>query len=223
MNRILRALIFDFDGLILDTETPLKLSWQNIYRQHGLVVPAEEWAGLLGAFADPPQAYDLLERHLGRPIDRESIRLERLRYEMELLAGEEVLPGVRRLVSEARDRGIRLAVASSSDRAWVGDHLVRLGLRPFFDVVVCAEDVEHTKPAPDLYAAALDDLQVTAGEAIALEDSVHGAQSAKRAGLYCVVIPNRVTRHLPNPHADLILQSLSDTTLDSLAAIIERS
>ena len=221
MNRILRALIFDFDGLILDTETPLKVSWESIYRQHGLVVPAEEWAGLLGAYADPPQAYDLLERHLGRPIDRDALRLERLRHEMDLLAGEDVLPGVRQLVSEACDRGTRLAVASSSDRAWVNDHLVRLGLRPFFEAVVCAEDVEHTKPAPDLYVAALESLGVSAGDAIALEDSVHGAQAAKRAGLVCVVIPNRVTRHLTNPHADLILQSLSGTTLDSLAAILE--
>ena len=221
MERTLRALIFDFDGLILDTETPLKVSWESIYEQYGLTVAAEEWAGLLGAYADPPQAYDLLEKHLDRPVDRDALRSERLRHELELLAHEDVLPGVRRLIAEARDRGVRLAVASSSDRTWVEGHLARLGLRPSFDAVLCAEDVAQTKPAPDLYISALEGLGVSAVDAIALEDSVHGAQAAKRAGLVCVVIPNRVTRHLPNPHADLILESLSDTTLNSLASILE--
>ena len=220
MERTLRALIFDFDGLILDTETPLKVSWERIYEQHGLTVAAEDWAGLLGAFADPPQAYDLLERHLDRPVDRDALRSERLRHELELLAHEDVLPGVRRLIAEARVSDVRLAVASSSDRDWVEGHLVRLGLRPSFDAVLCAEDVGQTKPAPDLYLAALDALRLNAMDAIALEDSVHGAQAAKRAGLVCVVIPNRVTRYLPNPHADLILESLSETNLDSLASIL---
>ena len=223
MERTLRALIFDFDGLILDTETPLKLSWERIYQQHGLTIAPEAWAGLLGAYADPPQAYDLLERHLARPIDRDAVRSERLRHETALLAHEDVLPGVRSLISEATDRGLRMAVASSSDRAWVEGHLIRLGLRPSFDAVLCAEDVEQTKPSPDLYIAALESLQVSPGDAIALEDSVHGAQAAKRAGLVCVVIPNRVTRHLANPHADRILESLADTTLDGLAAMIEPS
>lgn len=210
----IHALVFDFDGLILDTETPLQRSWEEIYARVGLSVSPAQWASLLGAAADPPEAYVLLEKHLGRPVDRQSVRKRRLEREHELLAEETVLPGVRELIREAARRGLGLAVASSSDRAWVDGHLRRLGLLSSFQALLCAEDVAVVKPDPELYSAAVCALRVSPHEAIAFEDSAHGAEAARRAGLFVVVVPNRVTRHAAFPNADLVVDSLADRSLD---------
>ncbi len=219
---MIRALVFDFDGLILDTETPLQLSWEEIYSEVGLSVPPVRWASLLGAAADPPEAYALLEEHLGHPIDRESVRRKRLRREHELLAGETILPGVTELIREARSRGLGLAVASSSDRAWVERHLRTFGLLLSFQALLCAEDVTLVKPDPELYTAALCALGARADEAIAFEDSVHGAEAARRAGLFVVVVPNRVTRHSNFPNADLVVGSIAERSLDEYIHAAER-
>ena len=218
----IRGLVFDFDGLILDTETPLYRSWIAIYAEVGLEVSASTWAGLLGAAADPPEAYDLLERHLGHPIDRDALHRRRMTHEMELLRYESILPGVLETLEAARSRHLRTAIASSSDRAWVTGHIGRLGLRPFFDVIVCAEDVEHTKPEPDLYLLAAERLEIEPRHAVAFEDSLHGLRAARRAGMLCVAVPNRITRGLPFDEADLILESLLDVPLGELLARLER-
>ncbi len=168
---------------------------------------------MLGTTADPPAAYELLERHLGRSIDRDAVRVRRARRESELLARELPLPGVRALLEAAREARLLLAVASSSDRAWVRGHLERFRLLPLFHAIACADDVERTKPFPDLYLAALARLEVVAGEAVAFEDSPHGVSAAKRAGLFCVAVPNRVTRGGDFASADMVIPSLSDVAL----------
>lgn len=128
---------------------------------------------------------------------------------LELLKHEQVMPGVRELIEEATTRGVRLAIASSSERAWVVDHLAGIGLLECFEVIACAEDVAATKPAPDLYEKALRSLGVSPDRAIAFEDSVYGVAAAKAAGLFCVAVPNRVTRHLPFSNADLVAETLA--------------
>jgi HAD superfamily hydrolase (TIGR01509 family) len=180
----------------------------EIYREAGLDVSPGDWAAALGTAADPPAAYEILEQHMGHPIDREALRARRAAREAELLECESPLPGVPAILSEAKRRGLRLAVASSSERSWVEHHLARFTLLGFFDVLVCADDVERTKPAPDLYLSALLRLGVTASEAIAFEDSAHGVEAAKLAGLFCVAVPNAVTRHADLARADLVLPSL---------------
>ncbi len=205
---MIRALVFDFDGLILDTETPLFASWQEIYRGAGLDISPDVWASILGTAGDPPAAYEFLETHLGRAIDRSALRERRMTREKELLALEGPLPGVRGILGEARACGLRCGVASSSERAWVEGHLARLGLLTWFDVLRCAEDVASTKPSPELYLDALRHLDVLPTEAIAFEDSEHGVDAAKRAGIFCVAVPNQVTRHANLSRADLVLPSL---------------
>jgi HAD superfamily hydrolase (TIGR01509 family) len=202
--------------LILDTETPLFASWTDIYRDVGLEVSPADWSALLGTAADPPAAYEILEQHLGHGIDRSALRARRAAREAELLAREVPLPGVREILTEAKGRSLRLAVASSSERAWVEGHLHRFGLLGFFDIVSCSDDVERTKPFPDLYDNALRRLGVRPTEAIALEDSSRGIESAKRAGLFCVAVPNAVTRHGDLARADLVVPSLLDCSLDDL-------
>lgn len=208
--------MFDFDGLILDTETPFYVSWKEIYRAAGLEVAPEEWAAILGKAADPPAAYEFLERHLGLSVDRAAVRARRAAREAELLEYERPLPGVRELLGEAKAQNLSVAIASSSERSWVADHLARFALSGFFDAVVCAEDVEHTKPAPDLYLTALRRLGVGAREAIAFEDSPHGVEAAKRAGLFCVAIPNAVTRCADFARADVVIPSLESRPLSRL-------
>lgn len=210
---MIRALIFDFDGLILDTETPMRASWMEIYEEAGLSVADDAWAAILGSSADPPEAYDLLDAHLERPVDRAELHERRLRRELELLEDEDTMPGVPNLIDAAKELGLLLGIASSSERAWVHGLLEQHRLKVAFDAIVCAEDVGQTKPSPDLYRAALAALDVPADQAIAFEDSEHGVAAAKAAGIFCIAVPNRVTRCLGFAEADLIVSSLADRTL----------
>lgn len=210
----IKALIFDFDGLILDTETTLLHSWEEIYAEYGISVSLPEWASLLGSSTDPAEAYEIIEKHIGEPVDRESIRARRTQRELELLKSEEVMPGVLDLIAEAKEQNLHLGVASSSDRKWVLGHLTRLGLHTHFESIRCADDVSNTKPSPDLYLAVLRDMGLQPHQAIAFEDSLHGVEAVKRAGIFCVAVPNAVTRHLPMPKADLTVNSLSDMDLE---------
>ena len=213
---MIRALVFDFDGVILDTETPFFRSWQEIYREHGFDLSIQDWASMLGSFSDPEIPYEQLEDFVGFPLDREAIRTRRSKREMELLADEHILPGVEAILHEGRRLGLALAVASSSDRPWVTTHLKRVGLLSKFDCIKCAEDVEFTKPFPDLYQSVLLSLHIKPSQAIAFEDTLNGIMAAKRAGLYCVAIPNPITRHSPMPDADRVVQSLQDVVLEEL-------
>jgi beta-phosphoglucomutase-like phosphatase (HAD superfamily) len=115
----IKALIFDFDGLILDTETPLFQAWYEIFQTYGLSLSIQEWAEFLGHSADPEEPYVALENQLKKAIDRESIRAKRILREKELLLSQKVLPGVEPLLQEAKRSGLKLAIASSSDRYWV--------------------------------------------------------------------------------------------------------
>lgn len=220
---MIRALIFDFDGLILDTESPMRASWMEIYADAGLSVAEDTWARILGSSPDPPEAYDLLDAHVGRPVDRAELRERRVRRELELLERERPMPGARELIADAAEAGLRIGIASSSDRAWVLRLLDDHGLHEAFDAVVCAEDVAKTKPAPDLYLEALNALDVRAREAIAFEDSVHGVAAAKAAGVFCVAVPNDVTRCLSFERADLLVDSLAERPLREYIAAAERS
>lgn len=210
---MIRALILDFDGLIFDTESPMYTSWMEIYEEAGLHVTEEEWAGLLGASADPQEAYDLLEAHLERPVDRSAVHKRSLRRELELLEREAPMPGVRDLIRDGKKSGLLLGIASSSERVWVLGHLERHKLLDSFDAIACAEDVEATKPSPDLYLCVLEALGVRADQAIAFEDSQHGVASAQAAGIFCVAVPNPVTRCLGFEGADLVVFAVSDRTL----------
>lgn len=213
---MIRSLVFDFDGVILDTETPFFKSWQEIYQEHGHDLSREDWGTMLGSFSDPQGPYDLLEKYLGSPLDREQLRTKRLTREMELLKTETLLPGVESLLDEGLRLGLTLAVASSSERAWVTTHLERLGLLSHFECIMCAEDVQLTKPNPDLYLAVCSTLGLQPTQAIAFEDTLNGILAAKRAGLYCVAIPNPITQYQKMSEADLVVASLEDIDLEEL-------
>jgi HAD superfamily hydrolase (TIGR01509 family) len=213
---MIRALIFDFDGLILDTELPLFHSWQEIFREHGCDLSVEDWATLLDGSFELGDPFSRLEACVGRPVDRPSLHLRRIGREHELLLVQGPLPGVAETLAKARELQLKLAVASNSERAWVTGHLARLGLLARFDAIVCADDGVRAKPDPALFLAALDALGVQAAEAIAFEDSPAGISAARGAGIYCVAVPNPVTKSLPLSLTDLVLHSLADVPLQRL-------
>ncbi|HEY0944980.1 MAG TPA: HAD family phosphatase [Opitutaceae bacterium] len=211
---MIRALVFDFDGVIVDTETPLVEAWVELHAEHGIACDrahAREVVGHVGVTFD-------LWAGFGARADRAALeQAYRLRARA-LITQQPVLPGVCELLRAARARGLRIAIASNSDHAHVDGHLDRLGLRTWFDAVCCVDDVAAGKPAPDLYLLATRILDAPPGAAIAFEDSVPGHTAAKRAGVHTVVVPNPSTAHCRFPYADLQLPSLAHTSLDALLA-----
>jgi HAD superfamily hydrolase (TIGR01509 family) len=212
---MIRAIVFDFDGLILDTEGPVYRSWLEVYQAHGEELPFERWVQIVGSTAVGFHPQHHLEERLGRPLTKEVLD-QRIDRRTELVLAEQVLPGVVDLVDAARAAGIKLGVASSSTADWVRGHLARLGILDRFDCLRCRDDVANAKPAPDLYLAVLECLGVAAGEAFAIEDSPNGIAAAKSAGMRCVAIPNPITSGLDLSQADLVVASLAGHTLAGL-------
>ena len=210
---MLRALIFDFDGLIVDTESSSLSAVREAYRRHGQDLPSEQWRLCVGSTVDP---YDHLQRLVGPDVDLTTLRAEmdaRHRAEVAQLGAR---PGVVKLIAAAVAAGLRLAVASSSSRRWVEGHLERIGALQAFHAVRCRDDVRQTKPAPDVYLAALAGLGVRASEAVAFEDSPNGVQAAKATGLHTVAVPNSVTCGWPFDHADRVIGSLRGVTVQAV-------
>lgn len=220
---MIRAIVFDFDGLILDTETPMFESWQELYRAHGCELNFADWANIIGLAPGIIDLTDDLVRCLGHPVDAERIKAEQQAREAELVGELEPLPGVADYLDAAEAMGLKLAIASSSDLDWVAGHLARIGWLERFEVIKTIDLVPVSKPEPDLYLAALEGISVAPSQALALEDSPHGATAAVRAGIFTVAVPNQVTRHYDFDHADLVLPSLEEMSLEALLAKIEET
>ena len=211
----IRALLFDFDGLIVDTETPSFASWQEVYREHGEKLPLERWAAIVGTIGGF-EPLDYLEELHG-PIDREAVQARRDEHEITLLEIEELRPGVLEYLEEAQRLGLKTAIVSSSTQQWVNRHLARLEQAEHFDEIVTADlDQARAKPRPTLYLEALKRLGVSADEAIAFEDSPNGVTAAKAAGIFTIAVPNGVTASLGLGEADLVLESLAERPLREL-------
>jgi HAD superfamily hydrolase (TIGR01509 family) len=212
---MIRALVFDFDGLILDTEEPVYRSWLEVYEAHGEELPFERWVQIVGSTTIGFHPQHHLEERLGRSLPKEVLE-RRIGRRTELVLANKLLPGVVEHLDAAKAAGLKVGVASSSTREWVRSHLSRLGILDRFDCVRCRDDVANVKPEPDLYLAVLECLGVAASEAIAIEDSPNGVQAAKRSGMRCVAIPNSITAGLDLGQADVVLGSLADVTLAEL-------
>lgn len=219
----MRAVVFDFDGLIVDTETPVFAAWSAVFRDHGEELSQELWQSVIGhgpGYWDPVAE---LEARLGRPLDRDVVQAGRRRRELGIAFDQPALPGVRDWIRSAAGLGLGLGVASSSGREWVAGHLERLGLDEFA-CVRCREDVASTKPAPDLYLAAVECLGVAPAEAVAIEDSQPGTESARAAGLLCIAVPGPLTSaHHDFSAADVVLPSLAERSLVDVLADLGRT
>ncbi len=213
-----RAFLFDFDGLILDTELASRAGWELLYREHGQELPADRWATLVGTHGEwDPMAH--LEELVGEPLERKALNERRYAHEIALIEAEELRPGIEEYLAAAQRHGLKRAIVSSSTRRWVDLHLERLERAVGWDAICTADrNPARAKPAPALYLEALEVLGVAASEAVAFEDSPNGVRAAKAAGVFCVAVPNEVTRDLglDEAGADLVLDSLADLPPESL-------
>ena len=215
---MLKAIIFDFDGLILDTETPEVLTWQSIYRDHGFELPVDEWAKTIGGWgiSDFDAAEHLSFLSQGR-LDTDSLR-ERHREESgKIVHASSILPGVIPMIEQAKENGLQVAIGSSSTHEWVDTHLKRLGIFDYFDHIVCQDDVlsGRSKPHPDIFLKALEKLNVKKNEAVVFEDSSNGVLAAQRAGIFVVGVPNPLTANL-GVKGDITVPSLAELSLHDL-------
>lgn len=220
---MIRAIIFDFDGLIIDTESADYHSWCELYQSYGCDLPFALWETVIGKGHDQMEfdPHLHLEEQLKQKLDRDALRLTRRTRMIDIVATQPILPGVENYIAEAKRLGLKIGVASSSGGDWVKGHLARVGLIDHFECIRCADDVKRTKPDPELYLAVLDVMGIQPHEAIALEDSANGALAAKRAGMYCVAVPNPMTHKLNFDHVDYRLNSMLDMNLAELIRRVE--
>ncbi len=213
---MIQAILFDFDGLILDTETAIFEAWKHLYQEFGCELDPVAYSGCVGSgrhLFDPERD---LETKAGKRLDWQKLRPGVTAHYRRLIGEADALPGVRDCVRRADELGLRLAIASSSNYRWVHEHLTRLGLFNAFDVIRTRDDVARIKPEPDLFQAALAGLNLPPPAAFVLEDSPNGAIAAERAGIFCVAVPNETTRQLPFPDSAWKIDSLAHKTLDQL-------
>ncbi|HEX8803882.1 MAG TPA: HAD-IA family hydrolase [Acidimicrobiales bacterium] len=223
----LRAVVFDFDGLIVDTESSEFHSVGLLFAEHGVVLQRTEWQRVIGT-ADHPHWTLMLEEALGRPLDdRDALIVRHRDRHTATVAAERVRPGVVELLDEAAGAGVAAAVASSSSRTWVCGHLDRLGLTPRFDTVVTSDDLggdrSRTKPAPDLFLLAAERLGVPPGACAVLEDSPHGVVAARAAGMAVVAVPGPMTSGMAFPGAHRTVGSLTEIALTDLRRLVSEA
>ena len=210
-----RAVILDFDGLIVDTETPIFESWRTVYGRRGQELRLEVWQHALGTHGgfDP---FAHLGALLGETLPHDALLEEVQALNRPACDAQPLLPGVLDLLRAARGGGLGTAVASSSTRGWVEGWLSRHGIREWFDVLCGREDVAQVKPAPDLFLLAAERLKVVPGACVVFEDSPNGMRAARAAGMLCVAVPNALTRELALPDPDLVVSSLAEHPLSEL-------
>jgi HAD superfamily hydrolase (TIGR01509 family) len=217
----IKGLIFDFDGLIIDTEAAIYQSWQELYRSYGFEIALKKWAQNIGtadAIFDPTNDLDKL---VGRRLDWETIEPARQQRERYLVNQQPLRPGVAEIIKAAKSAGLKVSLASSATCDWVTEHLTRLGLIEYYDCILASDDVRRTKPDPELFLRALACLELQPDQAVVFEDSPNGILAARRAGIFAVAVPCSLTRELPLDKADLRLDSLADLSLEDLLKKIE--
>jgi HAD superfamily hydrolase (TIGR01509 family) len=212
----LRALLFDFDGLIIDTESAVYQGWREFYASHGHHLAIHTWAQCVGTDFGVYNPKAELEAFTGKTFDWVTAEAEIEARIRELLQGYDALPGVRELLGEAAAAGLPCSVASSSHLNWVTGWLSHLELAHCFTNVSCRDHVALIKPAPDLYLDAAGKLTVDAAEVVVFEDSLNGLRAAVSAGMRCITAPGPLTRHLDLSASWRQVSSLAEVSLGEL-------
>lgn len=220
---VIRGLIFDCDGLMFDSELQEYQFWQAICEEHGCSLSVETWNGCLGESPTGFDPWQYLEAQSTRPVNHAEVQARMQAIDAELITSLPLLPGVLDYLNEAKRLGLKLGVASNSDRHWVFSLLTQQGITAYFDALVCCEDGVQPKPHPELYHRVLAALELQPEEAVALEDSPGGIRAAKAAGLFCVAVPTAMSCQFPLDDADMRLTSLREMPLASLLASVQVS
>ncbi|CAH1203723.1 Phosphorylated carbohydrates phosphatase [Paenibacillus plantiphilus] len=217
---MIKAVIFDFDGLIIDTETAWYQAFEDVFRDNDVEFPLEVFVKCIGTDDT------LLNQFIAENIGIENMEIikslanENHKTKMETIV---IRDGVKDYLTLAKALGLKIGLASSSSRQWVEGYLKELQIIDYFQVIKTRDDVANIKPDPALYLTALQALNVSANEAIAFEDSANGATAAALAGIKCVIVPNEVTRNIEFGHYDLRIESMSDMSLQQVISYLERA
>jgi HAD superfamily hydrolase (TIGR01509 family) len=217
--RPIDAIVFDFDGTILDTEAVEFESIQHVFAAHNSHITVHEWAPAIGAISglDWPA---LLEQRTPLPVDRHAVRQQQRSRQRELMPLSRPRPGVLELMDAADQADVPMGIASNAPRRWVEHHTERLGIRSRFASILGVDDVTHGKPHPELYLASCSALGARPSRSVAIEDSSPGVQAAIAAGLFCVAVPTELTSHVvlhPDAHR---LESLANVTYADLVRLV---
>jgi HAD superfamily hydrolase (TIGR01509 family) len=211
-----RGLIFDFDGLIVDTETPAFDVLAAQYREYGATLLPERWVHALGTHGGF-EPYDELEALIHRPVDRDALHNAWYEEYIARVERQPLMPGIRALLTEAAaSEGICVALASSSNRSWIARWTEHHKIRPLFDCIRTRDDVAQVKPAPDLFLSAAAGMGLDPSECVVLEDSPNGMRAAAAAGMRCVAVPIPLLDGLEMPPATVRLRSLANISLAEL-------
>lgn len=215
---MIKAIIFDFDGTIIDTETAWYEAFRDAYSKHDVDLTLELYSGCIGTSLHTFNPYEYLVTQMKLPVNLDSFRKSVRSYHSTLMEKEEIRPGVLDYLKAAKNAGLKIGLASSSTREWIDTYLTKLGIADYFECIRTADDVQKVKPDPELYLQTLSCLRVEPQEAVAIEDSPNGARAAAAAGMYSVVIPNKITAQLEFEPSNYRLESLSDLDFRHLLA-----
>jgi HAD superfamily hydrolase (TIGR01509 family) len=209
----IQAIIFDFDGTMVDTESAAFDSWVEIYTEFGVELPLEEWQKCVGASAKEFDPVLFLNQLTGKSFDYEQLMGRKNAQKLELSNQLPLLPGVLNCIEQAKLLGLKMAVASSSSYEWVDHHLRRTHVRDHFPHVVTKGDVTNVKPDPEIFLTTSSRLGIDPRFCLVVEDSNNGVLAAKSAGMQCVAVPGPITANLDFSHADKQLSSLLEIDL----------
>ena len=218
---LLRAVVFDFDGIVLDSETPEYESHRRIYERCGASLSVEEWCDAVGMWNERHDElrFDVLCQRSARAPDREAYDAERHRIFDELIPASP-MRGIRDLLAALDEAEIPAAIASTSPGHWVRPSVERIGLDSLFRAIVTGDEVPRRKPAPDVYLEAARRLGVDPAHAVAIEDSGPGVAAARAAGMRVVAIPHRLTFGHDLGAADLRVAHAGELTVERLRAVM---
>ncbi|MBW8348796.1 HAD family hydrolase [Bacillus sp. IITD106] len=210
---MIKAVIFDFDGTIIDTETPWFEIYQSVLKEdYNFDLKLEEFGKIVGT--KNGTLFDVIDSTLDEPIDRKLFKEKTHAHYIKIKDDLPLRDGFLDTLQRIQDSGLKLAIASSSHREWIVGFLDKYNLTEYFPIICSADDVDEVKPNPALYIKAIEALGIKPDEAVAVEDSVNGSLAAIRAGINCLIIPNDVTKSLNFDKKTKLIQSYADFDCD---------
>jgi HAD superfamily hydrolase (TIGR01509 family) len=215
------AVIFDFDGIVLDSETPEYESHRRIYERCGAALTVDEWCEVIGTWSEghDERWIATLAARSARAPSREDYHAERRRI-FESIVPREPMRGIRELLALLMTAGVPAAIASSAPARWVVPAVASIGMETMFGAIVTGDAVTHRKPAPDVYLEAARRLGVDPARSIAIEDSRPGIAAARAAGMKAIAIPHWLTSQHDLSRADLTVPHAGELTLATLEALL---
>lgn len=213
MTEKIKGIIFDFDGLILDTETPELEAWEKAFFENGLIFPSARYLEGIGVVSDNLYVQEIIREMAHSDAQVQKINRDYQRFVAQSDAMNQPRAGIMDLIHDAEKLGLLLGIASSSYRVWVESNLQRLDLISHFDPICTRDDVTHSKPDPELYNLVRSRWDFSPQEVFVLEDSPNGIKAAKNADLFCVAVTNPITSQMDVSQADMVFSSFLDFSL----------